>query len=49
LKKINNLKNVIYTFSDVNTLIQINNIKNEMLGGIKQENIIDIRIDSFIS
>ena len=49
LKKMNKLKNVVYTFSDVWTEIQIYNITNDLLGEIKPENISDIRIGSFIS
>ena len=51
LEKMNNMKNVIYTFSDVYTTIQVDNniINNKMLGVIKSENISDIRIGSFTS
>ena len=49
LKKMNNLKNVVYTFSDVFNGIQLDSIDNGMLGKINSENISEIRIGSINS
>ena len=51
LKQMNNMKNVVYTFSDIFTKIEkIGNFENKMLGGkIKLVNISDIEIGLFTS
>ena len=51
LKQMNNMKNVVYTFSDIFTKIEkIDNFTNDMLGGtIKLDNISDIEIGLFTS
>ena len=50
LKKMKDIKNVIYTFSDFfSGISNINNIDNEILGRIKLENITTIAINSFTS
>ena len=50
LKKMKNMKNVVYTFSDFFTKIEnLENVENDLLGVINQDNIFDISISSFTS
>ena len=49
LKKMNYLKNVIYTFSDIFKADKIKEFKNVMLGVVNSDNITDIKISSFTS
>ena len=49
LNKMNNTKNVIYTFSDIFKADHINPFNNDLLGEVNKDNITDIKISSYTS